>query len=41
GWGLGLSLTQRIISEMHSGTIRIAESSADKGTTFEILLPKE
>jgi len=41
GWGLGLSLTQRIISEMHSGTIHIAESSADKGTTFEILLPKE
>jgi len=40
GWGLGLSLTERIISEMHSGTIRIAESSP-KGTTIEILLPKE
>ena len=41
GWGLGLSLTQRIISEMHNGKIRISESNPGKGTTFEILLPKE
>jgi len=41
GWGLGLSLTQRIISEMHNGKIRISESNPGNGTTFEILLPKE
>jgi len=41
GWGLGLSLTKRIITEMHNGTIRISESNSGKGTTFEIRLPKE
>jgi|SaaInl5LU_22_DNA_1037371.scaffolds.fasta_scaffold03611_8 nitrogen-specific signal transduction histidine kinase len=39
GWGLGLSLAQRIISEYHAGTIQLAESNPDKGTTFKIVLP--
>ncbi len=39
GWGLGLSLAQRIISEYHTGTIQLAESNPDKGTTFKIVLP--
>jgi len=39
GWGLGLSLAKRIISEYHSGSIVLAESNPDKGTTFKIVLP--
>jgi len=38
GWGLGLSLTQRIIQDIHRGTIRIAESTPGEGTVFEITL---
>jgi nitrogen-specific signal transduction histidine kinase len=40
GWGLGLSLSKRIIEDYHYGKIRVLTSSADKGTTFEIRLPK-
>jgi hypothetical protein len=39
GWGLGLSLTKRIIEEYHSGKIRVLESAVDIGTTFEIVFP--
>lgn len=39
GWGLGLSLAKRIIAEYHSGSITLAESTAEKGTTFKIVLP--
>lgn len=39
GWGLGLSLTKRIIEEYHNGKIFIKESSPGKGTTFAIELP--
>jgi signal transduction histidine kinase len=39
GWGLGLSLTKRIIEEYHGGKIRVLESAVDVGTTFEIVLP--
>ena len=38
GWGLGLSLTKRIIEEYHKGKIRVLESTVNKGTTFEIVL---
>jgi len=38
GWGLGLSLTQRIINEIHKGKVTVLEST-ELGTTFEILLP--
>lgn len=38
GWGLGLSLTQRIINEIHNGKVSIVEST-ELGTTFEIILP--
>ena len=37
GWGVGLSLTKRIIHETHSGKIRIQKSSK-QGTSIEILL---
>lgn len=38
GWGLGLTVVQRIIREYHHGTIRMVKTSPD-GTTFEIRLP--
>jgi signal transduction histidine kinase len=38
GWGLGLSLTKRIIEEYHKGKIFVAESDMGKGTTIRIIL---
>jgi signal transduction histidine kinase len=38
GWGLGLSLTKRIIEEYHQGQIKVDKSEAGKGTTFKISL---
>lgn len=40
GWGLGLSLSQRIIREIHDGKIFVKSSVAGKGTTFRIVLKK-
>jgi signal transduction histidine kinase len=39
GWGLGLSLTQRIIVDNHGGRIYISRSVIGEGTTFRVLLP--
>jgi len=39
GWGLGLSLSKRIIESYHSGKIFVKSSIVGKGTTFEINLP--
>jgi signal transduction histidine kinase len=38
GWGLGLSLTKRIIEEYHKGKIFVAESDIGKGSTIRIIL---
>lgn len=38
GWGLGLSLTKRIIEDYHGGRIYVAKSELGKGTTFTVLL---
>jgi len=38
GWGLGLSLTRRIIENYHSGQIFVKDSELGKGTTFRIVL---
>jgi signal transduction histidine kinase len=40
GWGLGLSLSKRIIEVYHGGKIFIKRSEIDKGTTFRIILNK-
>ncbi len=40
GWGLGLSLCQRIINDVHQGRITVLQSKIDEGTTFEIAIPK-
>ena len=39
GWGLGLSLCQRIINEVHRGDIYVLESRINSGTVFEINIP--
>ncbi len=39
GWGLGLSLTKRIVEEYHNGKILVLHSEINKGTTFRIILP--
>jgi K+-sensing histidine kinase KdpD len=41
GWGLGLSLSKRIIKDYHKGKIYILESTIKEGTSFAISLPKE
>ena len=40
GWGLGLSLSRRIVEEYHKGKIAVVESEIGKGTTFRITLKK-
>jgi hypothetical protein len=38
GWGLGLSLSKRIVEDYHKGKIIVQKSEIGKGTTFEISL---
>ncbi|CAM3788043.1 PAS domain-containing sensor histidine kinase [Flavobacterium cucumis] len=40
GWGLGLSLTKRIVQEYHKGKIKVAHSELGKGTTMQISYKK-
>ena len=40
GWGLGLSLSKRIVEEYHKGSIFVMQSEKGVGTTFCIQLPK-
>lgn len=40
GWGLGLSLAKRIVTEYHKGHIYVAQSELGKGTTFRIEIPR-
>jgi two-component sensor histidine kinase len=40
GWGLGLSLTKRIIEDFHDGKIKVLQSEKDKGTTIQIALKR-
>ena len=38
GWGLGLSLANRIIEDIHKGNLRVLNSTINKGTIIEIIL---
>jgi signal transduction histidine kinase len=40
GWGLGLTLAERIIEQYHSGKIFVHQSDHEKGTTVRIVLNK-
>ncbi len=40
GWGLGLSLSKRIVEDYHAGKIFVKSSALGTGTTFKIILPK-
>lgn len=39
GWGLGLTLSRRIIEQYHGGQLYVRHSEPGKGTTFRIVLP--
>ena len=40
GWGLGLSLSKRIIRDYHKGKIFVKSSALGKGSTFRIIMKK-
>ena len=40
GWGLGLSLSRRIVEEYHQGKIAVIDSEIGKGTTIRITLKR-
>ena len=40
GWGLGLSLSRRVVEEYHGGRIAVVESEIGKGTTIRITLKR-
>lgn len=39
GWGLGLSLSKRVVENYHKGRIFVLNSELGKGTTFRVILP--
>ena len=41
GWGLGLTLSKRIVKNYHSGKIFVKSSILNKGTTFRVMLKKK
>ncbi|MFD1017256.1 sensor histidine kinase [Winogradskyella rapida] len=41
GWGLGLSLSKRIIEDYHNGKIKVLHSEIGKGTTIQIMLKQD
>ena len=40
GWGLGLSLSKRIVEQYHRGKLLLKDSQPGRGTTFRIILEK-
>ncbi len=40
GWGLGLSLSKRIVEQYHGGSLAVKYSEPGKGTTFRVVLKK-
>ena len=41
GWGLGLSLSKRIVEQYHKGSLSVLRSEVGKGTTFRIALRRD
>jgi signal transduction histidine kinase len=41
GWGLGLSLTKRIVEDYHNGKVFVQSSEIGKGTKIRIILKKQ
>ncbi|WP_395054269.1 sensor histidine kinase [Flavobacterium sp.] len=41
GWGLGLSLTKRIVEEYHKGKVKVLNSEIGKGTTIQMSFKKD
>ena len=41
GWGLGLSLSKRIVEEYHKGRIKVLTSEIGKGTTMQVSFKKK
>ena len=41
GWGLGLSLTKRIVEEYHKGKVKVLHSEIGKGTTMQMSFKKQ
>lgn len=41
GWGLGLSLSRRIIEEYHRGKIAVVRSEPGKGTTIRVTIKRD
>lgn len=39
GWGVGLSLSRRIVEELHGGTLELVTSETEGGAAFSIALP--
>ncbi|MBM3412231.1 MAG: HAMP domain-containing histidine kinase [Bacteroidetes bacterium] len=40
GWGLGLTLSKRIVEQFHHGRLFVKHAELGKGTTFALTLPK-
>ncbi len=40
GWGLGLSLTKRIVEDYHNGKIKVLHSETGRGTTMQVCFRK-
>lgn len=41
GWGLGLTLTRRIIAEYHEGRVFVLKSAPGEGTTMRVMLRRQ